>query len=283
MRSYWRMLYFLAWVFMNAGCNNNPDRQGMVINDSLQLKKDAEDFAYRQCYENFFSGLPGFKDSTSVNLEMKDGRKLLITEFFREEFLEPISQYGKKDLDDDGIMELVIYNYTGGAHCCDEFFIFRQKNPADFAFQAHIIGRACIDADNNTFTFSFRETLGYFFSCYACAFADSTQEITPMHEIRLKYVNGNLVVVKYTPAIEQQNLVNLAILQKHGYEAVEGIMDSGWRKEFAINFAVWHYNHGKDWPSTRELFRKYYTYKDSVVVWNEFHITLKEAETENTF
>lgn len=30
------------------------------------------------------------------------------------------------DLDNDCIKELVLYNFTGGAHCCDEIYIFKR-------------------------------------------------------------------------------------------------------------------------------------------------------------
>jgi hypothetical protein len=61
------------------------------------------------------------------------------------------------------------------------------------------------------------------------------------------------------------------------------MMDNGWRKEFAMNLAVWHYNHGKDWDGTKKLFDQYYVFEDADKVWNEFYHTLKESEKENSF
>jgi hypothetical protein len=60
-------------------------------------------------------------------------------------------------------------------------------------------------------------------------------------------------------------------------------MDSGWRKELAINLAIWHFNHNRNWKKTKKLFDNYYNFKDAPKVWTEFHRTMKEATKENSF
>lgn len=276
-------------VVITTGCKYKADKQADDnVDDSTQIVKDSvvnrEDLAFENCYENFFTELPKFKDSNSAFLLLKNGKKLTLTQFFRNEYMSPVSQYGRKDLDGDGIMELIIYNNTGGAHCCDEYYIFKQNNNDVFDFGAHIVsGQACIDAKTNIFTYSFSETLGYFFACYACGFQDSSGAFKIMREMRLQYRDSKLEIIPYDSTEEKQNLRNLDILQRHGFEKVEGLMDNGWRKEFAMNFAVWHYNHGKNWKSTKKLFDKYYNFKDAVKVWNEFYNILRDTEKENSF
>jgi hypothetical protein len=50
-----------------------------------------------------------------------------------------------------------------------------------------------------------------------------------------------------------------------------------------MNIAVWHYNHGENWTLTKELFDKYYKFKDAARVWKEFRNTLQAMERENDF
>jgi len=272
------ILFFFIW--MATGCNSNADK--FKEGDGMDMDSAAR--AYAECYENFFADLPKFNDSSSALLILESTRKVSITQFFKEEYMSPVAQYGLKDLDSDGVTELVIYNNSGGAHCCDEYYIFSQINEKEFDFKSHLMGSgACISAVTNTISFSFSETLGYFFGCYACGFNDSSANFKTMRGIILQFKKGKLVVVPYSSAEEKQNIVNLQVLKNHGYEKVEGMMDNGWRKEFAMNLAVWHYNHGKDWDRTKKLFDNYYKFEDAEKVWNEFYHTLKESEKENSF
>ncbi len=290
MRNCWLIIILLGGFFLMAGCNNNSE---VVIKhkDSIQDKKQPEKEAdevdttnYESCYEDFFKGLPRFNDSASAYLILGNGKRKSLTQFFKDEFMSPVSQYGIKDLDADGVKELIIFNYTGGPHCCDDYYIFRQKNEREFELKAHIMGgQACIDTATNIIGYSFSELLGYFFSCYACGFADSTGTFKTLREIHLKYSNARLQVITYDSILENQNPANLEVLQKHGYEKVEDMMDSGWRKEFAMNFAVWHYNHGKNWRQTKKLFQTYYTFQDAPKFWKEFYRTMMDAGKDNSF
>ncbi|MEJ7740845.1 MAG: hypothetical protein WKF97_25790 [Chitinophagaceae bacterium] len=268
-------------------CTNNSDKQADEKNSDSSSSIDSADLAYLasdECYIKFFHKLPKFTDSNSAFLEMGDGKKVSMTQFFKDEFMSPVSQYGTKDMDGDAVPELIIYNNTGGAHCCDEYYVFSRKGDNQYLFKAHLMGGGtCIDAGTNTFTFSFNETFGYFFSCYACEFKDSTNNFKTMREIYLKYINGRLQILPYDKAAEKQNLINLDILQKHGFEKVEGLMDNGWRKEFAMNFAVWHFNHGQKWDETRAIFNRYYQFRDAAKIWEEFYNTLNDSRKENTF
>lgn len=272
---------------ISSGCKNNAGKEGNSTTDSLQASKDAEDSSkliYASCYDNFFSPLPKFKDSSSAYLLLNDGKRITLTQFFKDEFMSEISQYGRKDMDNDGVEELIVFNNTGGAHCCDEYYIFSQRHTNEYEFKAHLMGgETCINASDNIFTYSFGETFGYFFTCYACEFKDSSGVFNSVREIQLKYAGGKLEVIPYDSAAEKQNLINLEILQKHGYEKVEDLMDSGWRKEFAINLAVWHFNHSKDWNQTKALFSKYYNFEDAEKVWKEFYAILFDSTKENTF
>ncbi len=281
------IMFLMSGFFLMIGCNNNSNRRLIKVGKDTVHSPKAEDTdtsTYDACYEDFFKGLPRFDDSSGARLVWSTGKRKSLTQFFKDEFMSAVSQYGKKDLDGDGTTELIVFNYTGGPHCCDEYYFFSQKNEKEFEYRAHLMGgQACIEATTNTISYSLSETFGYFFSCYACGFSDSSGAFKTMREIQLKYTGARLEVVAYDTLAAKQNIINLRILNEHGFEKIEGLMDNGWRKEFAINLAIWHYNHNKNWKQTKKLFEEYYTFNDAPRVWTEFHRTMVEAGKENSF
>ncbi len=278
------IVLFLSVIAL-AACNNNTNTK-VVIKDSTvvkdTLREETDSLVYEDCFENFFKGLQQFSDSAKVLLKLRDDKQISFKNFASKELSPKYSRYGLKSIDGDTIPELIIYNYTGGAHCCDEISVFEKDNN-NYSFKARLYGGfACIDSATNVFTFSFTEILGYFFSCYACGFSDSTKGFSTIREIELHYDNGKFVVNPYNASIDKQLMRNLEILKEHGYEEINELMDSGWRKEFAMNFAVWHYYHGRNWNETKKLFDNYYNFKDAVKVWKEFYDILKSMEKENS-
>ncbi len=283
-RSY--ILYFLILLSVVA-CNDNGKQQVPVI-DSTTLQMDSiakapDSLVYADCYEKFFQGLQTLNDSAHVVLTLRNGKKVKFAHFAANDMGGKYARYGIKSLDGDTIPELIMYNYTGGAHCCDELYIFGREKEG-YVYKSRLFGGfVCIDPATNVFTFSLNETLGYFFSCYACGFSDSTTDFKTIREIELQYAGGRLQLKRYDSATEKQLFRNLEVLKKHGYQEIEGeLMDNGWRKEFAMNFAVWHYNNGKNWNSTKTIFDKYYSFPDSVSVWKEFYTSLRDTEKESS-
>lgn len=280
-----RILPFLA-ILAVASCNNNTTDKKASQADSLATTTDRNDdsLVYEDCYEKFFKGGAPFADSGKVLLTLKNGSPVTLKQFFAEDSSSKYSRYTLKSIDNDTIPELITYNYTGGAHCCDEITIF-SRDTKGYRFRAKLYGGfACIDPVTNIFTYSLNETLGYFFGCYACGFSDSAKGFTTLREIHLRYNNGKFEIQPYSADDQKKLLHNLQILHDHGYEELQdGMMDSGWRKELAMNIAVWHYNNGKNWKETQKLFDQYYTFKDAAKVWKEFYGTLHDAEKQNSF
>jgi hypothetical protein len=190
------------------------------------------------------------------------------------------------DLDKDGKKELVINDFTGGAHCCDEFYIFKNIAPNKYQYAGKTFaGNVCI-TDDNEFIYDFYELFGYFFTCYACAYEDTTDTgPTPLHNIILKYNKGKLTVVPGDPELKSQINDNLAKLGEQTYQKLEGEadQDNGLRKEFAINLAVFYYSFGRNLIETKKLFDKYYKYPDARKVWTEFVTQLKVVRESNDF
>src|SRR5258705_2120513 len=204
-------------------------------------------------------------------------------------FLESTGIYADHvlaDLDKDGKKELLISNYTGGAHCCDEIYIF--KNIAPNRYQ-HVVrfyaGYTTITRDNE-FVYNFSEQFGYFFTCYACAYTDTTDEAPiELHNILVNYNKGKVTVVHGDKELRSSINDNLAKLGDLPYEKLENIatQDNGLRKEFALNLAVFHYSFGKNILETQKLFNKYYKYPDAKKVWAAFVKQLQYIKKDNDF
>ena len=81
------------------------------------------------CYDNFFKQSEKVTSPEKIRLVLKNGKTVSLTSFVGGNDTNNVmgiqSQFGLADLDKDGKKELVVFNYTGGAHCCDEFYFFK--------------------------------------------------------------------------------------------------------------------------------------------------------------
>lgn len=289
MRIYRHFFFSLLLGQLISFCGNNQTVKSASPADTTKAagtnaENTDDTSAYLDCNERFFSIASNLSDTTGLKLKLKNNHEVGWGQFVNDELMSNQVRWAVKNFDNDVTDELVVSNFTGGAHCCDEIYVF-EKEGNHYLQRAKLFGGfICIDAASNVVTFSFNEALAYFFACYACGFADSSGQFKTIREIELKYDNGRFVVMPYHPDTEKQLMQNLALLSKHKYEDMEeGLMDSGWRKEFAMNLAVWHYNHNKNWTATKALFDRYYTFKDAGRVWKEFRHTLEELHKENDF
>jgi hypothetical protein len=190
------------------------------------------------------------------------------------------------DLDKDGKKELLISNYTGGAHCCDDIYIFKNVGPNRYQ---HVVkfyaGNTSINK-NNEFGYNFYEHFGYFFTCYACAYTDTTDEAPiELHNILVRYNKGKVTVVPGDKELRSSIIDNLGKLGEQRYEKLEGdiAQDNGLRKEFAINLAIFYYSFGRNLIETQKLFNKYYKYPDAKKVWAAFVKQLQYIKKDNDF
>jgi hypothetical protein len=205
------------------------------------------------------------------------------------DFLSGIGIYANHalaDLDKDGKKELLISNYTGGAHCCDEIYIFKNIAPNRFQYTVKFFAGNTTIAKDNEFIYNFHEQFSYFFTCHACSYTDTTDEAPiDFHNILLKYYKGKMLI---NPGDrEMRNLItdNLGKLGEQPYEKLENdrAQDNGLRKEFAINLAVFYYTFGRNLVETQKLFNKYYKFPDAKKVWAEFARQLQIIKKDNDF
>lgn len=195
--------------------------------------------------------------------------------------------YVFSDLDNDGKKELLLSNYTGGAHCCDEIYIYKNIVPGKYQYVARLFGGHTIITAKKEFEFSFDESFGYFFTCFACSYTD-TSDAAPidLRTIILRYANGKMAVIPGNQELRSVINDNLGKLGEQEYEKLDKeamAMDGGLRKAFAMNLAVYYYYFGRSLPQTKLLFNKYYKYPDAQIVWTAFSKNLLAVKKDSDF
>ncbi len=237
------------------------------------------------CTTNFFERSESIKSPAKILLITKSGKTMTMASFLKAQTYADI-QYGLVDLDNDRKKELIISDFTGGAHCCDEFFIFKNIAPGKYQYVARTFaGNVCV-TNKNEFLYDFYELFGYFFTCYACAYEDTTDTApSQLHNIVLKYNSGKLTVVAGDKELKSQLTDNLGKLGKQPFQRLESEIDqdNGLRKEFAFNLAVFYYSFGRNMIETKKLFDKYYKYPDAKKVWALFITQLQFIKKDNDF
>src|SRR5690349_18323678 len=88
------------------------------------------------CFENFFDKAEKLSSPEKTIVIPKPGKTQTVSSFLKNGEMGEESRHGLIDLDKDGKKELVIYNYSGGAHCCDQFFFFKEIGPGKYQLTA---------------------------------------------------------------------------------------------------------------------------------------------------
>jgi len=252
--------------------------------DSMILVPDTTIDYTADCFTNFFKRTTELPSVSKTLLVTRAGKTVSMTSFSKAEAGAEV-QYGLIDLDKDGKNELVIYNFSGGAHCCDIFYFFKNVAPNKYQYAAKTFGGNVCVSDNDEFIFDFTEHFGYFFTCYACQFEEKDMATNPIHNIFLKYNKGKLSVVPGDNDLRNQINDYLAVLSEEPYEKLNNDLDfdNGLRKEFAFHFAVYYYSFGRNIAETKKLFDKYYKYPDAKKVWAQFVTHLSDMKADNDF
>ncbi|MBI3139189.1 MAG: hypothetical protein HYZ15_11430 [Sphingobacteriales bacterium] len=190
------------------------------------------------------------------------------------------------DMDNDGKKELLISNFTGGAHCCDEIYVFTYMAPGKYRQTVKLFAGNTIITKEKEFIYDFHEQFGYFFTCFACGYEDST-DVAPQHisTILLRYHKGKMKVQPGDPELKTLILDNLDKLGEQPYQPLEEdiAQDNGLRKEIALNLVVYYYSFGKNLAGTLQLFYKYYRHPDVKTTWAAFVKQLQYLQQENDF
>jgi hypothetical protein len=147
------------------------------------------------------------------------------------------------------------------------------------------MGNVCITEDKQV-VYNFYEPFGYFFTCYACAYEDTTATgPVPVHSVVLKYNKGKLAVLPGDKDLKNIITDNLSKLSELSYQPLQDEIDqdNGLRKEYALNLAVFYYSFRHKLMKTKKIFNKYYRFSDAKKVWSEFVKTLNWVKENNDF
>lgn len=196
------------------------------------------------------------------------------------------TEQGLADLDNDGKKELLINRFTGGAHCCDEILIYKKAATGKYQEAARLYAGHTVITPELDFRYNLHENFGYFFTCYACAYSDTSDEAPiDVSRLTLRYRGGKLQVVQTDSELKSIINDNLGKLGEQPYVKPEDavIADDGLRKEFALNLAAYYFNFGKNLAATQQLFKKYYKYPDAAKVWAAFSRQLADMRAKNGF
>ncbi len=252
--------------------------------DSVLFQRDSVIMPETDLTVLFFQQNEKAANPSKLLLLTKTNKTINLPEFLKS--LGIYTDHVLADLDNDGKKELLISNYTGGAHCCDEMYIFKNIAPNKYQQAVKLFAGNTVITGKKEFAYNFYEQFGYFFTCYACAYTDTTDEAPiDLHNILLRYNKGKMVVVPGDKELRSTITDNLGKLGERPYEKLEDAssFDDGLRKEFAINLAVFYYSFGKNILETQKLFNKYYKYPDAKKVWAAFVKQLQYLKKDNDF
>ena len=251
--------------------------------DTVMFQKDSAIIPESDPLVLFFQKNEKALSPAAVKLVTKSNKIVTLSAFLAGTGI--FANHVLADLDKDGKKELLISNYTGGAHCCDEIYIFKNIAPNRYQHVVRFFAGYTSITGNKEFIYNFHEHFSTFFSCYTCVYTDTTDEAPiGLHNILLVYNKGKIVVIPGDKELRSAIHDNLGKLGEQHYEklGVEA-QDNGLRKQFAINLAVFYYSFGRNILETQKMFTKYYKYPDAKIVWAAFLKQLQSIRKQNDF
>lgn len=255
------------------------------MEDSIRFQTDSAIVSESDATVLFFQEGEKVSRPEKIQLQLLSKKTSSLAAFFKtDEMMYP--DHVLFDLDKDGKKELLITNFTGGAHCCDEIFIFKQKRKNKYEQVAKLFAGNTLITTDHEFLYDFHEQFGYFFTCFACGFS-SPDGINPVevNHITLRYTKGKMEVIPGTEELKQTIFSNLQLLTKQSllYTYKDLLQDDGLRKEIALNLVVYYFSFGKNISATQQLFSNYYHSEDHDSVWQAFVNKLEEVLAESNF
>lgn len=253
--------------------------------DSVRYTKDSAIVTETDPTTDFFQHGERITFSTKTLLITKTGKIIRLQAWLKDQDMR-YSDHTLADLDNDGKKELLVSNFTGGAHCCDEIYIFKNTGVNKFQYIVKLFAGNTEITKEKKFIYNFHEQLGYFFTCFACSYDDTSKTApVPVHSITLKYTKGKLAILPGDKQLRNTINDNLAKLGAQPYEKPDDYIgqDNGLRKEIAMNLAVFYYSFGRSLPETQKLFYNYYKHSDAKKIWIAFVKNLNYIKSDNDF
>lgn len=272
--------------------------EAQVVVDTVMKETDSVRYALDMTLDIptdptviFFQEGKKTKTPGKVILQLKDRKIKSLAAFLKslgngEAGEMEYADYAFADLDKDGRQELLVSNFTGGAHCCDEIYIFKNTAPDKYQHVAKLFAGNTLITKERTFVYDFQEQFGYFFTCFACGYEDTTDAgPLPNSTITIRYRKGKMEVIPGNADLKALVRDNLEKLGEQPYQPLEDdiAQDNGLRKEMAFNLAVFYYSFGRNLTETQQLFFRYYKHTDAKKVWAGFARQLRYMRLENDF
>jgi hypothetical protein len=277
------ILFFACLFYFSANAQDTTYKRNITTVRDTMVNINYDTTVAVECDEQFFNG-DKINNPSKTFIITKAKKTITLKSFMGKLAMEPMQVLA--DLDNDGKKELVISDFTGGAHCCDEFFVFKNIAPNKYQYVFRTFGGNVCVLHNKQFVFDFYEQYGYFFTCFACAYEDKSDAAPiPLSHILLKYNRGKISAVPGDQELRSRIKDNLSKLAEQPYQKLEDdvAQDNGLRKEFALNLAVFYYSFGRNLVETKKLFDKYYKYPDAKKVWTQFVSQLNYLKMNNDF
>ena len=205
-----------------------------------------------------------------IKLTLEDKKTVTLKNFPPKD--DPSEEYQTSaqfvDINNDQIPELVTNYFTGGAHCCFIYDVFKKVGDFDYKFIFEFGGgENSLYVVGDTLKLFVYEQIGYFFTSYACEFNSPDAAV-----INLKLINDKFQLICSEP-LNQQTEKGLAMLKKRGVPPMDSkdpsSFDDGTRKAYAGYILTYYFNNNRDEKKTYNIFSQYYTGKDKEHVWEE--------------
>ncbi len=207
-------------------------------------------------------------------LILNNGSQMKFSDFPSSDYLRENKDWKKfsfTDIDNDDIPELTINFFTGGAHCCFEYFIFKQisKNTFKqiFTFEG---GEGALTIDGSEIKINFFEQIGYFFTCYACGISDSLPHKYFSPQITLNYSKDKFTLAPTDDYLNKTIIEDLEYLKNRTVPIMDTTdnMDDGTRRAFAERIITYFFNNHENLYATKILFQTYYFGEDRTMIWD---------------
>lgn len=272
-------------IIILAGCFSRADAQ--TEDSTVHYQRDSAIIPETDATVLFFQNSERLsdKDISKTTVITKNRKTMKLSAFLKNGEADYADQV-LADLDNDGKKELLVSGFTGGAHCCDDIYVFKNIGVNKYQYAARLFAGHTIINPDKQFIYTLDEHFGYFFTCYACWYTD-TSDAAPIElsTLTMKYSKGKFVVNRGDQELRSTVNDNLGKLG----EVVAAIpddgidQDDGVRKAVAMNLAVYYYSFGKNLVETKKMFNKYYKFKDAGKVWAAFINDLNDIKTTSDF
>lgn len=230
----------------------------------------------------FFKHVEKVKNLSNTFLVFKNGEKKTISDFLLDNYIGGKHQIGLIDIDNDGKKELFMKVSDLCAHSCTDYYFFKKIGKQVYELTAQTSRDEMRINKDSTFTYSLADEFGYFYTCFGCNYTN--KNYAEVNNIKLRYAHEKLLVVPGSVKLKHRIINNLKIITRKKMSVVQGDdFDSGERKAFALNLAVYYYTFGKNINASKKLFDTYFKSIDAKEVWQRFVDDIKEIKENNTF